>query len=169
MRDISSGLRSWARARLAFALLLVLASAVAVEPAVCASPRDGAQASRSSSDEVELARLETELVAAIASRDLRTYDRIVADDYVVVNASGDETTKAQVMASYNSGERAYPGLAIDEVKARAFGDAGIVSARTLGMRRENGRDVANRVRYVRVYARRNGVWRAVAQMATPLP
>jgi hypothetical protein len=33
----------------------------------------------------------------------------------------------------------------------------------------NGKEEENRVRYVRVYARRGGRWRAVAQMAAPLP
>ena len=42
-----------------------------------------------------------------------------------------------------------------------------MSARTKGMRREEGRDVANDNRYVRVYARRGGRWRAVTQMSAP--
>jgi hypothetical protein len=50
-----------------------------------------------------------------------------------------------------------------------FGDTAIVSARTLGFRLEGGKEIPNRVRYLRVFARRNGRWQAVAQMATPLP
>jgi ketosteroid isomerase-like protein len=104
-------------------------------------------------DPETLEGLERQLVAAIGARDLTTYDRLVADDYVVVNASGEETTKAQVMARYRSGERGYTA---------------VVSARTDGLRHEGGRDVPNRVRYLRVYARRNAEWRAVAQMSTPM-
>jgi hypothetical protein len=48
-----------------------------------------------------------------------------------------------------------------------FRDTAIVSARTLGMRKEGGREVPNRVRHIRVFARRGGEWRAVLQMATP--
>ncbi|MGE5277364.1 MAG: nuclear transport factor 2 family protein [Acidobacteriota bacterium] len=117
----------------------------------------------------EVESLERELVAAIARGDMAAYDRIVADDYVVFDASGKEISKPEVMASYRTGERRYTGLEIFDVKGRVFGDAAVVSARTKGLRREGGRDVPNRVRYVRVYARRDGRWRAVSQMAAPVP
>ena len=117
----------------------------------------------------EVERLERELVDAIARTDLATYDRIVADDYIAFEASGKETSKAEVLSSYRSGERRYLGLEIFDVRARVFGDTAVVRARTKGFRREGDRDVPNRVHYIRVYARREGRWRAVAQMSTPLP
>jgi hypothetical protein len=49
-----------------------------------------------------------------------------------------------------------------------FGDTAVVHARTFGRRVRGGREEENRVRYVRVYARRAGRWRAVAQMSAPL-
>jgi homoserine O-acetyltransferase len=117
----------------------------------------------------ELETLERRLVAAIAARDLAAYDGLVADDYVVIEAGGAVRTKADVLASYRSGERGYRDLRIDEVKAHVFGDTAVVHARTFGRRLRDGREEENRVRYVRVYAHRGGQWRAVAQMAAPLP
>jgi ketosteroid isomerase-like protein len=119
-------------------------------------------------DAGELERLERELVAAIRTGDMAVYDRLVADDYVVVGADGDRD-KAQVMASYRSGERSYPGLEITDVDVHVYGDTALVTARTLGNRREGGQEQPNRVRYLRVYARRGGRWQAVAQMAVPQP
>lgn len=58
---------------------------------------------------------------------------------------GSELTKAQVVASYRSGQRGYVGLEM-----------------------ENGREVENRVLYARVWARRGGRGQAVAQFSTPL-
>jgi homoserine O-acetyltransferase len=117
----------------------------------------------------ELKALEQRLVAAIGARDLTAYDGLVAGDYVVIEAAGTVRTKADVMASYRSGERGYRDLRIDEVRAHVFGDTGIVHARTYGRRILDGKEDLNRVRYVRVYARRAGRWQAVAQMAAPLP
>ncbi len=139
-----------ARAAIAAALALLCAAAPAADPA----------------SEVEA--LERELVAAIARGDLATYDRIVAEDYVAFQASGSEITKAQVLAAYRSGSLHYTGLEIFDVHARVFGDTAIVSAKTKGLRREENRDVPNRVRYIRVYAKRGGRWQAVTQMAAPL-
>jgi homoserine O-acetyltransferase len=117
----------------------------------------------------EVAEIERRLVAAIAERDLATYDALVADDYVVIEAGGAVRTKAEVMASYRRGERGYRDLRIDEVGSREFGDTAVVHARTFGRRILDGKEEINRVRYVRVYARRAGRWRAVAQMSAPLP
>jgi ketosteroid isomerase-like protein len=115
----------------------------------------------------EVEALERQLVEAIGRKDLATYDRIVADDYVVVDASGKDITKAEVMASYRDGTRGYTNLEIFDVRTHVFGDTAVVSARTKGTRREEGRDVPNDNRYVRVYARRGGRWRAVTQMSAP--
>jgi ketosteroid isomerase-like protein len=112
-------------------------------------------------------RLERDLVAAIGKLDLATYDRIVADDYAVADAAGKTITKAEVMASYRDGSRKYTNLEIFDVQSRVYGDTAVVTARTKGMRREDGKDVVNDVRYMRVYARRGGRWQAVAQMSTP--
>ncbi len=117
----------------------------------------------------EVEGLERELVAAIAKGDLATYDRIVAEDYVAFEASGKTSTKAEILASYRFGARKYTNLEIFDVEGRVFGDAAVVSAKTKGFRKEGDRDVPNRVRYIRVYSRRDGRWRAVTQMATALP
>ncbi len=116
----------------------------------------------------EVERLERELVAAIAKTDLATYDRIVADDYIAFQASGKESTKAEIMASYRAGTLHYTGLEIFDVRGRVYGDTAVVSARTKGFRRDGDRDVPNNVQYIRVFARRDGRWRAVAQKAAPI-
>jgi uncharacterized protein (TIGR02246 family) len=125
---------------------------------------------RPSADEAAVERVERELVAAIAAGDLATYDRIVADDYVAYTVTGQEATKPEILASYRSGTRKYISLAISEVKVRVFGETAVLSARTSGTRiEEGGKPEPNVVRYFRVYTRRNGAWRAVMQMVTPLP
>jgi len=115
----------------------------------------------------EVEALERQLVEAIGKKDLATYDRIVADDYIVVDASGKDVTKAEIMASYRDGTRGYTNLEIYDVRTHVFGDTAVVSARTKGLRREAGKDVVNDNQYVRVFARRDGRWRAVTQMSAP--
>jgi ketosteroid isomerase-like protein len=117
----------------------------------------------------EVERAEQELIRAITARDLSAYDRLVADDYVALTVEGKETTKPEVMASYQAGTRQYVDLEIHDVKVRVFGETAVLSARTTGFRVEGGQRVPNIVRYIRVYARRNGRWFAVMQMAAPIP
>lgn len=115
----------------------------------------------------EVESLERQLVEAISKKDLATYDKIVADDYIVVEASGKDLTKAEIMASYRDGTRGYTNLEIYDVRTHVFGDTAVVSARTKGLRHEDGKDVVNDNRYIRVFARRDGRWRAVTQMSAP--
>ena len=136
-------------------------------PAQAVTPARSQAAGSSAAQEVE--RLERELIQAITARDLAVYDRIVADDYVALTVEGTETTKPEVMAAYKAGTRRYAALEIHDVKVRVFGDAAVLSARTTGFRVDKGEQVPNNVRYVRVYARRDGRWRAVMQMAAPIP
>jgi len=116
----------------------------------------------------DVVRLERELLRAIGSGDLAAYDRLVADDYVALRAAGDQT-KAQVVDGYRAGRLAFKGLDITNVETRVLGDTAVVWASTLGTRVEDGRELPNRVRYLRVWAKRDGTWRAVLQMALPLP
>jgi hypothetical protein len=71
------------------------------------------------------------------------------------------------MADYRASTLEYRGLAIRDVDVRVFGETAVVSAWTEGTRIERGRETPNRVRYLRVWHRRDGVWRAVLQMSVP--
>jgi len=115
----------------------------------------------------EIERLEQQLVTAIEAKDFATYQRLVAEDYVAVGAAG-EQTRAAAIEAYRSGTLSLPGLKIGEIKVHVYGDTAMISARTFGDRVEKGTTVPNRVRYMRIWMKRNGQWRAVAQMARPL-
>lgn len=115
----------------------------------------------------EIERLEQQLITAIEAKDLTAYQRLVAEDYVAVGAAG-EQTRAQAIEAYRSGTLSLPGLKIGEIKVHVYGDTAMISARTFGDRVEGGKTVPNRVRYMRIWMKRQGQWRAVAQMARPM-
>jgi homoserine O-acetyltransferase/O-succinyltransferase len=116
----------------------------------------------------EVEARERELIAAIGGRDLAAYQRLVAEDYVVLRPSGNQT-RADVIRDYQAAALGYRDLGIRDVDVRTFGDTAVLSAWTTGTRIEQGRESPNRVRYLRVWTRRDGAWRAVLQMAAPLP
>jgi ketosteroid isomerase-like protein len=138
---------------------------------IAAAPAHHPIADRSLADDTavakEIERLEQQLVTAIEAKDFPTYQRLVAEDYVAVGAAG-EQTRAQAIEAYRSGALSLPGLKIGEIKVHVYGDTAMISARTFGDRVEQGKTVPNRVRYMRIWMKRQGQWRAVAQMARPL-
>lgn len=115
----------------------------------------------------EIERLEQQLITAIEAKDFTAYQRLVAEDYVAVGAAG-EQTRAQAMEAYRSGTLSLPGLKIGEIKVHVYGDTAMINARTFGDRVEKGKTVPNRVRYMRIWMKRQGQWRAISQMARPL-
>jgi ketosteroid isomerase-like protein len=145
---------------LAVLAVLVVIGIVAVVTA-SASTRDDADVAR------EIERLEQQLITAIEAKDFATYQRLVADDYIAIGANG-ETTRAQAIDSYRSGDLSLPALKIAEIHVHVYGDTATINARTYGDRVEKGKTTPNRVRYMRVWMRRQGQWRAIAQMARPL-
>lgn len=150
----------------AFAALAFLASSTPPVVRAQAAPPPAAQAPQGDvAREVEA--LERQLVGVIGKRDLEAYDRLVADDYIVVRARANQT-KAQVLDGYRKGELEYRSLEIHDVAVHVFGDTAVVTATTSGSRVEKGREKPNRVRYLRVWARRSGAWRAVTQMSLPV-
>src|SRR5215471_850701 len=102
----------------------------------------------------EIEQLEQQLVKAIEAKDFTTYQRLVAEDYVAVGATG-EQTRAQAIETYRSGALSLPGLKIGEIKVHVYGDTAMISARTLGDRVEKGQTVPNRVRYMRIWMKRD--------------
>ena len=115
----------------------------------------------------EIERLEQQLVKAIEAKDFTTYQSLVAEDYVAVGAAG-EQTRAKAIDTYRSGALSLPGLKIGDIKVHVYGDTAMISARTYGDRVENGETLPNRVRYMRIWMKRQGHWQAIAQMARPL-
>ncbi len=146
---------------LALTLTMIATAAAARAAAPHDRTAEGADVAR------EIERLEQQLITAIEAKDFATYQNLVAEDYVAVGAAG-EQTRTQAMEAYRSGALSLPGLKIGDIKVHVYGDTAMISARTLGDRVENGKTVPNRVRYMRIWMKRQGRWRAVAQMARPL-
>ncbi len=142
-------------------VVIAVAGAAAAMAVGSATPGDDAGVA------AEIERLEQQLITAIEAKDFATYQRLVAEDYIAIGANG-ETTRAQAMESYRSGALSLPGLKIGEIHVHVYGDTATINARTFGDRVESGQTVPNRVRYMRVWMKRQGQWRAIAQMARPL-
>ena len=81
------------------------------------------------------------------------------------------TTLARRLGLPASGEgrvHAFDGATDTKIHVHVYGDTATINARTFGDRVEQGKTVPNRVRYMRVWMKREGQWRAIAQMARPL-
>ncbi len=134
---------------------LLLAATAADEARAQGGPEQAAEG--------EIRKLEAEFNEAIVKADLEAFDRLMADDFTHTNQSGKFRTKAEWLANHKPGRSAYDAFEVDDLDVRVYGDAAVVTARSTPKgRTSTGEPITGQFRFLRVWARRDGRWQAVA-------
>jgi ketosteroid isomerase-like protein len=116
----------------------------------------------------ELCDIEDQLAAAWVAGDRSVHERVLSEDWSVIDAQGRIRTKAEVLEEmFRPGERELTGR-IDQVNVRPYGDWAIVTGRTYVVGRYEGKDIEVTLRFMDVFRRREGTWQVVASQATLL-
>lgn len=126
-----------------------------------AAAADGAT-ERSMSDVDELSRLNAERLDAYRTRNRAVLDRILADDFVAVRASGMAQSKEMIINAATSPARDIRRVAWDNVQIHVRGDMAFVTGRSYLEGTSEGRDISSANQYADVYVRRGGEWKMVA-------
>jgi ketosteroid isomerase-like protein len=113
-------------------------------------------------DEAEILRLDNEWNEAYRRGDRAPLAHILADDFTGLAALGEPITKALLMIN-PSGPRV-KSITFSEQYVRVFGDTGISRGR-LQLELE---DRSIDQRFLRVFAKRDGIWQAVSVAVTPV-
>jgi uncharacterized protein (TIGR02246 family) len=117
--------------------------------------------------EQEIRDLEERINAAVVSGDLHVFEQLLADDFTHTNQSGIHRTRAQWLANHKPGQSPYTRYDVDDLKIRVYGDTAVVTARTTPKGQDSkGAPITGQYRYLRVWAKRDGKWRAVAFQGT---
>lgn len=114
----------------------------------------------------ELTRIEDELAAAWINGDRAFIDRILSDDWSVIDPTGRILTKAEVMREAFTGDRTVTEGKIDEVNVREFGDWAVVTGRTQMSGSYHGETMAVVLRFTDVFVRTSGEWKCIASQGT---
>ncbi len=112
--------------------------------------------------EQELVKLEQEWTNADLKMDWSTMDRILADDYVLIDRDGQVHTKNECRAYYRSGEGKVLALATDDMKVRVYGDAAVVTMRTMIKETYKGEEISDVVRATNTWIKKAGRWQCVS-------
>ena len=148
---------------LVIALLLVL-------PVVALSQTQRKTAPQRSVEEAIL-KTEREQRDAYLKRDIKTTERLVADDFILTVGDG-IGTKADLLASLR-GEPADPTLTLttEDVLVRIDGDTAIVVGKRIEKRRspDNNQEGTAYARYSRTYVKRENQWQLLSEHLHTLP
>ncbi|HXG67491.1 MAG TPA: nuclear transport factor 2 family protein, partial [Blastocatellia bacterium] len=140
--------------------LLVVALLIAAASFVFSQPtRSGAN--QKGNDEQAVRQLLNELYAALGRNDAAALDRIYADDYTLVNESGELTTKAPRLAAIKSGELKYESVGFDDANVRLYGDTAVATYRALVKGQSKGQDIGGQLRVTVTLVKMKGRWQVV--------
>jgi hypothetical protein len=118
-------------------------------------------------DEAALVEMQQDLVRAWLSADRAALERIIAPEWTITGPNGRTSDRSRVLAQvFDTGVHRIRDLKIDEVKARVFGDAAVVTGRTRGVGEFEGAGYDVVIRFTDVFVRRAGRWQAVASHAS---
>ena len=110
----------------------------------------------------ELREIENQLVAAWVAGNPSVHERVLSEDWSVIDAQGRIRNKAEVLEEmFRPGEREISGR-IDEVNVRPYGDWAIVTGKTHVAGRYEGNEIDVTLRFMDVFRRREGNWQVVA-------
>jgi ketosteroid isomerase-like protein len=103
---------------------------------------------------------------AYRERDIIVLDKILADDWMCIDGSGERIGKNDLLERIRLSPGFLQDSKFDETRLRMAGDAAIITGRLSGiMKDEDGTfDLAQR--FMRVFAKRGGEWKAIATQVT---
>jgi ketosteroid isomerase-like protein len=107
-------------------------------------------------------RLDQERIQAQIHADASVLDRIYADDFIGIGPSGTVRTKPQVLADFTSHDLIFQSITTDEVRLRVYENTVVETGRSTMVGQDKGKVVPRDNRFTRVWVRRGGRWRLVA-------
>lgn len=128
---------------------------------VCTTLPTQSQAAPAPGDRAAILALEQRWIEATGHRDLKTLDRILADDFQDTSYKGQLRTKADHLTApviSNVTEK------LEDVKIRFYGDTAIVTGRNVVT--ANDHSFTANIRFIDVFVKQNDAWQAVAAQET---
>ncbi len=121
----------------------------------------GRQVLAADDDRKVVAALDTEYQAAVKKNDAATMDRILADDFVLVTASGKTYTKADLLNDARAGRTAYEYQEDTMQTVRVWDDTAAVTARLWEKGSDDGHAFDHKLWFSDIYVRTPVGWRYV--------
>jgi uncharacterized protein (TIGR02246 family) len=141
---------------------LVIAVLALTATSIALGQKQSASSDQRSSVEQAIRQLDKERIQAQIGADAATLDRIYADDFIGVGPSGTVRTKPQVIADFTSGDLKFQSITTDEVQVRVYENTAVETGLSTMVGRDKGKAVPRDTRFTRVWIKRQGRWRLVA-------
>ena len=130
----------------------------------------GAASASPASDQTDVARLDTAYQAAVKANDVATMDRLLADNFILVEGDGAVSTRTDLLEEAKSRRITYSHQETLAQTVRVYGDTAVVTAKLWGKGTDAGKPFDWTLWYSDTYVRYAGGWRYVfGQASLPVP
>ena len=121
-------------------------------------------------DEATLVELQQVLARAWVAGDRQTIEEIISPDWTSTGPDGRTAGRATVFADvFETRVHRIVRLEVDDVRARVFGNAAVVTGRTHGVGEYAGAAYDVVIRFTDTFIHRDGRWQAMASHASLVP
>ena len=107
-----------------------------------------------------------DLMTAVLKADIRSLEKLLADDYTGVRGDGSVLTKAQEIEKFKSGAIKYEANEIKDLKIRVYGHTAVSTSLSTSKNIRDGQPHIGTTRNIRVWVKQNGNWKCVAYQTT---
>ncbi len=146
---------------------VLIAGALIVSAALLvAQERKAFAAAEPGSVEQTIIQLERDWNQATLTKDFKTLNRIIADDWIGVDFKGMQSTKAESLAELKAGESGNQEVELGDMTVRVFGNTAVVIGSDTEKSRYQGKDSSGKYAWMDVFVKRNGRWQVVASEST---
>ena len=106
---------------------------------------------------------------ALLAADTVALSKMLAPDFMEISRLGTVRTRADNIRDIASGALHLTSIKYDSLSVRVYGDVAVLTGIADNTGTMRGFPFAGRVRYTRVFVRREGRWQAVLMQQTPMP
>lgn len=125
--------------------------------------------SQNSNSEQEVRQMIEKYRGALLQRDIAALEKIWADDYIFVNASGDVLTKAQRLANVKSGTTTLDSIKEEEnITVRVYQNSAVATSRVTIKGQYSGQPTSGQYRSTHVWVKGPAGWQLVSNQLTTL-
>jgi hypothetical protein len=144
-------------------MVLGIVSASAFGPRLAAQSTARASTAEDSVRAVELSRAQV-----LQRADTAALSRMVADEFMEISRLGQLRTKADNIRDIASGDLRLLSVKYDSLTVRIYGDVAVLRGIADNAGTFRGYPFTGKIRYMRIFLRRDGRWQAVAMQQTAL-
>ena len=116
--------------------------------------------------EEELLKLENEFARAVASNDADALDRLLADDWIIVEPDGGMIDKARFLEVIRSGALSHESMESTDLRARLYGYTAVVTGLTTSKGKFMGQDFTSCEQATDIFVKQADGWQCVFTQLT---